>query len=137
MNLIYPCEITEEDDGFLIQFIDLPEAFTEGDTLEEALVNAEDVLTGILEIKMQLGQEIALPSKIKRGQHGIAPSVAAQSALLLRVHRGDKTISELARDLETGFAAVKRLEDPLHTPSLRQLERVARALGRKLVLSFD
>ena len=137
MNLVYPCRITKEEDGHLVQFVDLPEAFTEGDTLEEALENAEDVLTGTLEVKIQLGKDIPLPSKVKRGEHGVVPSAAVQSALLLRLHRGDVTISELARALDTGFAAVKRLEDPLHTPSLRQLEKVARALGRKLVLSFD
>ena len=39
--------------------------------------------------------------------------------------------------LETSWAAVQRLEDPHHWPSLKQLDRAARALGKRLVLNME
>lgn len=40
MEIRYPAIISEDSHGgFCVQFIDLEEAFTEGDSLEEALFN--------------------------------------------------------------------------------------------------
>lgn len=60
-----------------------------------------------------------------------------QAALLFIMARADTKLSNLARALETSWPAAKRLEDPHHWPSLRQLERAAAALGKRLVLCFE
>lgn len=60
-----------------------------------------------------------------------------QSALLLRLARGNRPLSDLARALETSWASAQRLEDPHHWPSLKQLDRAARVLGKRLVLSLE
>lgn len=134
MKLAYPASITAaEDGGFIVQFADLPEAFSEGETL----ANAEDVLSGILELKLELEHDIPMPSKTKKNQHSIAPRASVQSAVLFHLNRNGKTLSEIARNMNTGFAAVKRLENPRLTPSLRQLEKAAHALGKKLILSLE
>ena len=49
----------------------------------------------------------------------------------------ERTLSELARALETSWPAAKRLEDPTHWPSLKTLERAAAALGKRLVLTLE
>jgi antitoxin HicB len=41
---VYPAVISDDDGKFLIEFPDLKNCFTEGDTLEEAVELAEDVL---------------------------------------------------------------------------------------------
>ncbi len=46
-------------------------------------------------------------------------------------------MSELAPALETSWPSAQRLEDPKHWPTLRQLEKAASALGKRLVLSFE
>ncbi|CAM4186523.1 antitoxin HicB [Streptococcus penaeicida] len=47
-KILYPCIITEEDNVFYVNFPDIKACFTDGDTLEEAIYNAKDVLTGVL-----------------------------------------------------------------------------------------
>ena len=72
-----------------------------------------------------------------KGAHYIAPDAKTQATMLLRLARGERTPSELARALETSCPAAKRLEDPTHWPSLKTLERAAAALGKRLVLTLE
>ncbi|WP_177186269.1 hypothetical protein [Nitrosomonas sp. Nm166] len=57
--------------------------------------------------------------------------------MLVRLARGDRSLAEIARALETSWPAAKRLEDAHHSPTLKQLEKVAAALGKKLVISLE
>jgi antitoxin HicB len=60
-----------------------------------------------------------------------------QAALLVRQARGDRSLAELARALETSWPAAKRLENPRHYPTMKQLEKAAAAMGKRLVLTFE
>jgi antitoxin HicB len=138
MNLCYPAIFEpQEPSGFFVQFIDIENAFTEGETIEECLFNGSEVLTLILEDRLERGEAIPPPSKAVKGAHYIAPDPAVQSALLLRLARGERPISDLARAMETSWAAAQRLEDPRHWPTLKQLDKAARVLGKRLVLSLE
>lgn len=139
MKLEYPYTLEpQETGGFVVQLVDIEEAFTEGMTPEECAFNAAEVLTGILEQRLEDGVEIPLPSK--RGRRPVAsPSAAVQTAILLRMARQaeGKTLAELARALGTSWPAVQRLEKPNANPTLKQLERAAHALGKRLVIELE
>ena len=77
------------------------------------------------------------PTEGLEGAHYVAPDAKTQAALLVRRTRGERSLADLARALETSWPAAKRLEDPRHWPSLKQLERAAAALGKRLVLTFE
>ena len=137
MKTEYPCTIEpQEPSGFFVQFIDFEEAFTEGETLEEALFNASEVLTGIIDWRMDNKTDVPLPSPLQPGQYAVAPNASTQTALLIRQCRKDRSLSDLARALGTSWPAVQRLENPHHSTNLKQLERAAAALGKRLVLEF-
>jgi antitoxin HicB len=137
MKIVYPAIITKDKGGrYLVTFPDLPEAVTEGETMEEALFNASEVLTLTLEGRAEEGMEIPTPSTIKNA-HEIAPSARVQAALLLRMSRGKKKVADIARALHTSWPSISRLEDPTHWPSLKQLEKVAATLGKRLVLNLE
>ena len=140
MKISYACKIeAQEDDGFLVTFPDFEEAITEGKTFEEALFNAEEVLTLTLEGKIEEGQDIPLPKQIDltASLYAAYPSSRVQSALLIRFMRTSKSISQFARLLETSWPAASRLENPHHWTTLRQLSKAADVCGGKLVLSFE
>ncbi|MDD2722383.1 MAG: type II toxin-antitoxin system HicB family antitoxin [Gallionella sp.] len=138
MEIRYPAHIEPQTDGtFLVQFVDLPDTFTEGGSLDEAVFNSVEVLSAMLGWHMEEGGQIAAPSLNVLGAHYIAPDAKTQAALLLRLARGDRSFADLARALETSWPVAKRLEDPKHWPSLRTLDRAAAALGKRLVLSFE
>ena len=138
MDIRYPATVEPQKDGtFLVQFVDLPDTFTEGQTKEEALFNASEVLSAMLAWRLDESKEVPKPSQEVEGAYYIAPDAKTQAAMLLRFARGERTLSDLARALETSWPAAKRLEDPTHWPSLKTLDRAAAALGKRLVLTLE
>lgn len=138
MEIRYPATVTSQSDGsFFVQFVDLPDTFTEGQTREEALFNASEVLSAMLAWRLDEARDVPPPSQRVKGAHYIAPDAKTQAAMLLRLARGERSLSELARALETSWPAAKRLENPTHWPSLKTLDRAAAALGKRLVLVLE
>ena len=138
MDIRYPAMIEpQEPSGYLVSFIDLDDTFTEGATKEEALFNASEVLSAMLSWRMDNDEPLPVPTQNLTDAVYVSPDARTQAALLIRRARGDRSLAEVARVLETSWPAAKRLEDPHHWPSLKQLEKAAAALGRRLVLTFD
>lgn len=140
MNFLYPARINVDADGrCFVQFADIDEAITEGENQEEALFNAQEVLTLSLEGRLDEKMDIPLPSMLEGDNiHYVAPSARVQAALLIASTRREKmSVAELARSLQTSWPSASKLENPRHSPSIRTLEKAANALGRKLVLSFE
>lgn len=85
MDIRYPARIEAEDEGgFFVQFVDLDDAFTEGDTLDDALRYAAEVLSLVLEWRMDEGRPIPAPTQGLTGVHYIAPEAQVQAALAQR-----------------------------------------------------
>ncbi len=139
MKIAYPAEIKQDEDGnYVVQFLDLEEAFTEGADLEEALFNASEVLSLCLEQRIADKKDIPNPSS-KKGKriYPIIPETGVQAAVLIRKTRGDNSLADLARALETSWPSVQRLENPKNSTTLKMINKAANAYGKKLVLSFE
>ena len=118
-------------------FVDVEGALTDGETLDEALFNASEALSGILGWMLDENKPIPDPSPAGDGMYLIAPDARTQAALLIRRARGNRSLAELARSLQTSWPSAQRLENPRHSPTLRQLEKAAAALGKRLVLTLE
>jgi len=122
----------------LLLFLTSLKPLVKGIRLKEANYNAIEVLDLTLKSRMEDNEIIPLPhSESGANVHMISPDVNIQAALLVKLNRGEKKFSDLARTLGTSWPAVSRLEDPKHWPSLRQLDKIAAALGKRLVLSLE
>jgi antitoxin HicB len=66
------------------------------------------------------------------------PDARVQAALQFNwgLQESGRSLADVARELGTSWASAKRLQDPKHTPSVRQLEKAAKVLGKKLVVEF-
>lgn len=62
---IYPAIFTPEDGGYNVNFPDFESCYTEGNTLEEAMEMADDVLCLTLYDMEETGEKIPAPSSIK------------------------------------------------------------------------
>ena len=83
VGIRYPATLDRQTDGrHLVQFVDLAEAFTEGKTKKEALFNAAEVLSAILALRLDAGQDVPAPSQKIRGASYIAPDAKTQTAML-------------------------------------------------------
>ncbi|MBN2242945.1 MAG: type II toxin-antitoxin system HicB family antitoxin [Acidobacteria bacterium] len=137
MNIRYPAVIKpQKPGGYFVRFPDIEEAVTQGETIDECLFNAAEVLSLVLDHRIAKGQPIPKPSRIK-GARMVSPDAKTQAAILIRIMRGKRPVSDVARALGTSWPSAQRLEDPKHWPSLRQLEKAASALGKRLVLSLE
>ncbi len=138
MDIRYPAVLEpQEGGGFFVRFVDLEGALTDGETLDEALFNAGEALSAMLGWLLDENKPIPAPSPAGEGMYLIAPDARTQAALLIRRARGDRSLAELARALETSWPSAQRLESPHHSPTLRQLEKAAAALGKRLVLALE
>ena len=91
MEIRYPATVESQPDGtFLVQFVDMPDTFTEGHTMDEALFNASEVLSGMLAWRIDESKDVFGPSLNIEGAHYIAPDAKTQAAMLLRLARGNR-----------------------------------------------
>lgn len=64
MKVVYPVLFYEEENGYSVFVPDLNNATTCGDTLEDALYMAEDLIAGIVLDKVEEGEKVPVASKI-------------------------------------------------------------------------
>lgn len=138
--LDYPAILeAQPEGGFVVTFPDVPEAITQGEDEDEALLYAVDALESALSFYVDDRRPLPVPSKPKRGQKTVRPS--ALECAKLGVYRamteqGIKK-SELARRLGWHMPQVDRLFDLRHASRLDQIEAAARALGRHVEVSVS
>ena len=138
MDYVYPGDFRPDPDGgFLVTFPDVPEAITQGDTLEEAKRSAVDALGLALRGYLAQGRELPRPSKGKKGHLDIP--VEATDALKLAVVEAFRAVgiskSEFARRLGKAETEAYRVLDPDHATKLVSLEAALRVLGKEVVVS--
>lgn len=131
----YPAKLTPDrkDGGYVVSFRDLPEAITQGDSVEEALTEAEGALQAALEGRIEDGMEIPAPSTPKRGERSVATPVttALKAAVYIALREQGVSKSELARRMNVDEKEARRLLDPRHPTKVPTLERALAVLGKR------
>lgn len=64
--LQYPAIIHNDEDGLWLSFPDLNDSGTQGDTMEELIENAEDMLSAYLEVLIEEGKPLPEPSSLNK-----------------------------------------------------------------------
>ncbi len=136
MKYAYPCELTpEEDGGFSVQFPDVPEALTCGETYSHALEMAEDALACALSVYVERRLDLPQPGSLAEslGTHHILvplqPVTAAKLALYQEMRRQNLTKVALAARLGISEATVRKLINPYHRSLMGQVTRALRVLA--------
>ena len=118
----------------MVTFPDVPEAITQGEDEEEALLYAVDALETALSFYVDARKNLPLASRPKRGQRTVRPSALEGAKLGVYQAMTEQGIkkAELARRLGWHMPQVDRLFDLRHASRLDQIEAAARVLGRRL-----
>lgn len=135
VNLDYPVRLAPADEGgFVVTFPDVPEAITQGEDEEEALLRAQDALDTALEFYTDAGRDLPKAGKPRRGQRTVRPSALACVKLSIYQALRDDGVrkSDLARRLGWHMPQVDRLLDLHHASRLDQAAAALAALGRRL-----
>jgi len=135
--MVYNCEIEHDKEGgmFLVQFPDMPNVLTYGDTHEHALEMAKEALEGCLECDISRGRNVPPPAYAG----GYPVHVVSHIALSLRLRdlRGERSQTDIASKLGLTYQAYQRLENPRKAnPTVKTLEKIARVYGRELSISL-
>lgn len=141
MKIEYPLKVHKaEEGGFWAEFPDLPGCITEGDTLEETLHNAREALNGWIASRFERNFQVPSSSTLKgRNVYRIEPSPEIYVPLLLRRLRTESGLSQsaVAKKLRITYQTYQMLEKPkAANPTIKQLDKVANAIGKKLVVEI-
>jgi antitoxin HicB len=137
MPYSYPARLVPDEEGRLVvHFPDLPEALTDGADQAEALSEAADCLSTALGARISIGEDIPAPSRLRPGQHLVAPdaTTALKAALYSALRRRRMTVADLARRLDIDHRQAARLVDPRAASKLTSLEAALSALGYAIAI---
>lgn len=128
----------EDDGGYVVTCRDIPEAITQGETVEAALVEAADALEEAIAGRIEDRREIPAASPSKRGERmvSIPPSMALKAAVYLAVREAGISNSELARRMKLDEKEARRILDPHHPTRLSKIEEALSVLGRHVELAL-
>ena len=89
--------------------------------------------------RIRRGDDIPLPSKVKRGQYliGLPLYLAPKLALYLGMRELGIRNTELAKRLGVSETIVRRMLDPRHDTKPEKIEAELAALGKRIVVTFE
>jgi antitoxin HicB len=134
----YPAALTPDlDGGFTVTFRDVPEAITEGDTRDEALLRAEDALESALAMYIAAGEPLPAASKAAADEEMVPLSALgmAKAALYDAMCEQGVGRAELARRLRWHLPQVSRVLDLRHASRMEHVEAALAALGLRLIVN--
>ncbi|MDR2864053.1 MAG: type II toxin-antitoxin system HicB family antitoxin [Spirochaetaceae bacterium] len=127
--IAYPAKFEEASEGgYVVEFIDIPSCITEGDTLEEAKINAKDALSGVLSCLDSRKINIPEPSNVNgENIYYIEPELKIAFAIRLKRERQKHglTQKEVAERMRVNWAYYQRIENPRKSnPTLGTIEKL-------------
>lgn len=141
LRFTYPVKLSKDrrDGGYVMTCRDLPEAITQGNSIEEALSEAEGALQAAIEGRIEDGMDIPAPALPKRGERMVATPVttALKAAVYIAMREQSVSKSELARRMRVNEKEARRMLDPGHPTKVPTLERALAALGRRAEVSVS
>jgi antitoxin HicB len=137
-ELRYPASIRQDTEGgdWVVTFRDLDGAITGANSREEALEEAEDCLGSWLAFALADHAEIPEPSNAQPGEEmiGVPLWIAPKVALYKAMREQGISNSELARRLGKRETTIRRMLDPDHASTTKNIEAALRAAGRHLYM---
>ena len=140
LQFTYPVKLTRDrkDGGYVVTFRDIPEAITQGDSVDEAMSEAEGALQAAIEARIEDALDIPAPSRAKNGERIVSTPVttALKAAIYLAMREQGVSKSELARRMHVHEKEAWRMLDP-HQTKVVALERAlaVRGLRAKIAVS--
>ena len=136
----YPARLEPADEGgYVVTFRDIPEAITQGDTLEEAAAMAEDVLISAMDFYFEDRRAVPAPSNQEEGERlvELPPSVSAKVLLLNELVASGLSNADLARAMGTRPQEVQRIVNLHHATKIDTISAALMAMGKRLEVRVD
>jgi len=138
--LEYPAKLkAQKEGGFVVTFRDIPEAITQGESLEDALKRAQDALETAMEFYFDDRREVPMPSARKRGERLVALPVSESFKILLlnEMVRQNIRPAELAKRMRTSKQEINRITTLRHATKVDRIADALAALGKRLTIHLN
>lgn len=128
-----------DEGGFIVTCRDLPQLVTQGENVADALAEAADAMDEVFAAYMLGKLEFPAPSKVRRGEHVVAPpaETIAKAALYVAMKKAHITNVQLAKQLGVDEKEVRRLLDPHYASKLPRIAQAIALLGKRLVIGLE
>ena len=128
----------QENGWWLVRFIGLPEALTEGETEEEARANARDCLIAALEGYMKAGRPLPRKGAGHSGRdRAVLPSlVTAKLAVYEEMRARGWSKVKLAKELGVSENSVRRLLDLHHSSHMWIIDEALAKMNAELSIDL-
>ncbi len=100
--VVYPAIVEQAGGGYSVFFPDLPGCVSAGRTLDEAVINAEEALSGHILVSARHGEELSAPTPLDRIERD--PEVEEVARILVRAEKPGKAV-RLNITLDEGLVA--------------------------------
>lgn len=136
---VWPVDlIPAEEGGYIVNFPDMSNGWSQGEDRPEALAQAEDLLEEMVLGRMACGEEVSFPSAAEGRPTVTLPALTAAKLEAYRAMRAaGLNKKQLAELLGWQPSQVTRLFDGRHASRLDQIEAALQVLGRRLVVSSE
>lgn len=138
-RFLFPTILTPDltDGGYIVTFPDLPEAITQGDTIEECLTEAKDCLEEAIALRIDDQLEIPEPSLIESEYKvNLSLPMTLKAILYLTIKESGITYQELAYKIKIDETEITNNLNPHYPTSLSILEQILLELGKKLQVNL-
>lgn len=133
----YPVNLSKaEEGGFFVEFPDIPEALTQGETKEEALENALDALVTAFEFYFEDGDKIPEPGKSTGDYVELPLSIEAKVIMLNAFVESRISQTDLAARMNVKKQEVTRLFDLRHSTKIDTIQKAVNSLGHRMELTY-
>jgi antitoxin HicB len=130
--------IVAEEGGYIVNFPDMPNGWSQGEDQAEALVQAKDLLEEMVLGMIAYDEEVPLPSAACGRPTVALPALTAAKLEAYRAMRAaGLSKNALAERLGWQPSQVTNLFEGRRAPRLDHIEAILRALGRRLVVSSE
>ncbi|MBF0342207.1 MAG: type II toxin-antitoxin system HicB family antitoxin [Magnetococcales bacterium] len=130
----YPVTLEPSDEGgFIVTFVDIPPAITQGENEQDALAHAVDALETALDFYIEEHMPIPVPSP-SNGSKTVSPTPLSCAKLAIYQTMWDQGLrkTDLAHRLKCHLPQVNRLLDLKHASKFEQVEAALAALGKRI-----
>ena len=115
-------EFDEASQGYAVSFVDIPEALTQGDTVEDALIEAQDALITAMDFYFE-------------DKRAVPPSVWAKVLLLNEVCAQNLRPIDVAQRMGVRPQEVTRILDLHYATKIDTVAAALKAVGKELTLT--
>jgi antitoxin HicB len=136
---VYPVQLDrEEDGGYVVTLPDIGYGATQGDTFEEALRQAEDMLEEAVLGMIAHHEDVPAPSPAEGRPVARLPALTAAKLEVYRAMRqAGLDAAQLAERLGWPPKKIAHIFDGYHVVRVEQLEAALAALGRRFVVTSE